>query len=205
MSKIVTIPTGGGNPFVVILGGVKYVYKPGETVEVPDGVALEIEEWERWHEKYYGENEPPFGAAFDITAEVGQTIVVEEVDDNGKPTEWEAADLPSGGAEYDAVFEGDYDHISGTSSWGITWTAGQLVFADLKAKMANFGKVRAMAKVFHPTLNRTYVAECVSTAYFDEYFGGTLGFTFVFDFGIHFSCYVSQYGDELNLSSTAPD
>jgi hypothetical protein len=62
MSKIVTIPTGGGNPFVVILGGVKYVYKPGETVEVPDGVALEIEEWERWHEKYYGENVPPFGA-----------------------------------------------------------------------------------------------------------------------------------------------
>lgn len=61
MSKIVTIPTGGGNPFVVILGGVKYVYKPGETVEVPDGVALEIEEWERWHEKYYGENVPPFG------------------------------------------------------------------------------------------------------------------------------------------------
>lgn len=62
MSKTVTIPTGGGNPFVVILGGVKYVYKPGETVEVPDGVALEIEEWERWHKKYYGENEPPFGA-----------------------------------------------------------------------------------------------------------------------------------------------
>jgi hypothetical protein len=62
MSKKVTIPTGGGNPFVVILGGIKYVYKPGETVEVPDGVALEIEEWERWHEKYYGENEPPFGA-----------------------------------------------------------------------------------------------------------------------------------------------
>jgi hypothetical protein len=62
MSKTVTIPTDGGNPFVVILGGVKYVYKPGETVEVPDGVALEIEEWERWHEKYYGENVPPFGA-----------------------------------------------------------------------------------------------------------------------------------------------
>jgi hypothetical protein len=60
MSKIVTIPTDGGNPFVVILGGVKYVYKPGETVEVPDGVALEIEEWERWHEKYYVPTQPPF-------------------------------------------------------------------------------------------------------------------------------------------------
>lgn len=115
MSKIVTIPTGGGNPFVVILGGVKYVYKPGETVEVPDGVALEIEEWERWHEKHSGENEPPFGAQPDLsqndpdaadfvkgkeevvfrpdTAEVGQTIVVKSVDENGKPTEWEAANV----------------------------------------------------------------------------------------------------------------
>lgn len=91
MSKIVTIPTGGGNPFVVILGGIKYVYKPGETVEVPDGVALEIEEWERWHKKYYGENVPPFESPIDdITAEIGQTIVVKSVDENGKPTEWEA-------------------------------------------------------------------------------------------------------------------
>ena len=30
-------------------------------------------------------------------AEVGQTIVVSEVDENGKPTKWEAAELPSGG------------------------------------------------------------------------------------------------------------
>jgi hypothetical protein len=31
------------------------------------------------------------------TASVGQTIVVKSVDENGKPTEWEAVDLPSGG------------------------------------------------------------------------------------------------------------
>jgi hypothetical protein len=31
------------------------------------------------------------------TASVGQTIVVKAVDETGKPTEWEAADLPSGG------------------------------------------------------------------------------------------------------------
>lgn len=31
------------------------------------------------------------------TASVGQTIVVKEVDENGKPTEWEAVDMPSGG------------------------------------------------------------------------------------------------------------
>lgn len=32
------------------------------------------------------------------TAEVGQTVVVKSVDENGKPTAWEAADLPSGGS-----------------------------------------------------------------------------------------------------------
>ena len=31
------------------------------------------------------------------TAEIGQTIVVKEVDENGKPTAWEAADFPPGG------------------------------------------------------------------------------------------------------------
>lgn len=32
------------------------------------------------------------GGSIDVTAEVGQTIVVEEVDDNGKPTKWKAAE-----------------------------------------------------------------------------------------------------------------
>ena len=32
------------------------------------------------------------GASIDVTAEVGQTIVVKEVDENGKPTKWESAD-----------------------------------------------------------------------------------------------------------------
>lgn len=62
MSKTVTIPTDGMNPFVVMHNGVKYVYTPGETVDVPDGVALEIEEYKRWREKHPGENVPPFGA-----------------------------------------------------------------------------------------------------------------------------------------------
>jgi hypothetical protein len=33
------------------------------------------------------------------TAEVGQTIVVKAVDENGNPTEWECADVASGGSE----------------------------------------------------------------------------------------------------------
>lgn len=36
-------------------------------------------------------------------AEVGQTIVVKSVDENSKPTEWEAADLPSGGGEWELL------------------------------------------------------------------------------------------------------
>lgn len=39
------------------------------------------------------------GTSIDVTAQVGQTIVVKEVDANGKPTEWAAADLPSGFTE----------------------------------------------------------------------------------------------------------
>ena len=33
-----------------------------------------------------------------LVAEVGQVIAVKEVDENGKPTEWEAVDMPSGGS-----------------------------------------------------------------------------------------------------------
>lgn len=35
------------------------------------------------------------------TAQVGQTIVVKSVDENGKPTEWECADMASGGTQPD--------------------------------------------------------------------------------------------------------
>lgn len=46
-----------------------------------------------------------------ITAEVGQAIVVKAVDENGKPTEWEAADMASGvggKSAYDYAVEGGY-------------------------------------------------------------------------------------------------
>lgn len=42
---------------------------------------------------FYGTGSSNGGSAsIDVTAEVGQTIVVEEVDANGKPTKWKAAD-----------------------------------------------------------------------------------------------------------------
>lgn len=40
--------------------------------------------------------EVPESGGIEVTgASVGQTIVVKAVDDNGKPTEWETADLPT--------------------------------------------------------------------------------------------------------------
>lgn len=59
MSKIVTIPYGM-NPFEVIFNGDKYIYTPGDTVEVPDGVAIEIEEYRRTHSKTPDPAPPPF-------------------------------------------------------------------------------------------------------------------------------------------------
>lgn len=59
------------------------------------------------------------GIPVPATAKVGQTIVVKSVDANGKPTAWEAADLPSGGGADLMLF-----HLS---SWpllsidGMTW------------------------------------------------------------------------------------
>lgn len=67
MSRTVKIPNDGMNPFVVIHNGIKYVYKPGETVTVPDGVALEIEEHERWDEKYFPEEPPRIHAQPDLS------------------------------------------------------------------------------------------------------------------------------------------
>lgn len=46
------------------------------------------------------------------TATVGQTIVVQEVDENGKPTRWEAVDLPSGGAAIIDVLELPIENIN---------------------------------------------------------------------------------------------
>lgn len=43
MSKSITIPSGLGSRITVIINGVSYVYKPGDTVTVPDEVAALFE------------------------------------------------------------------------------------------------------------------------------------------------------------------
>lgn len=50
---------------------------------------------------------PDGGIPIPNTASVGQTIVVKAVDENGRPTEWEATDLPSGSSEWEIIASGE--------------------------------------------------------------------------------------------------
>ena len=55
------------------------------------------------------------------TAEVGQTIVVDEVDENGRPIHWSAMDLPTGGGGGSE----EWEHICDIVPDGTTWAALQ--------------------------------------------------------------------------------
>lgn len=57
------------------------------------------------------EEAPESGGGIDVTAEVGQTIVVEEVDENGKPTKWKAADFPEAQQSDWNANEGEPGHV----------------------------------------------------------------------------------------------
>lgn len=57
---------------------------------VEDGDAVN----KNYIDKRFGELPTGGGTSIDVTAEVGQTIVVKEIDANGKPTKWESADYP---------------------------------------------------------------------------------------------------------------
>lgn len=51
-------------------------------------------------------------------AEVGQTIVVKAVDDKGKPTEWEAADVPSGSGRKETAVLADFELSEDITNYG---------------------------------------------------------------------------------------
>ena len=57
-------------------------------------------------------------------AAVGQTIVVKAVDENGKPTEWEAADMPSGGGSGSGLDIFEYT-LSDTSFYNASELTGK--------------------------------------------------------------------------------
>ena len=49
------------------------------------------------------------------SAAVGQTIKVKAVDESGKPTAWEAVNMPSGGGHWETVLEKPFDTIDGNT------------------------------------------------------------------------------------------
>lgn len=65
-------------------------------------------------------DEIPEGGSIDVTAEVGQTIVVKEVDENGKPTKWESAEYYNFTDEIipKTTFTPQYNESFGVYSYG---------------------------------------------------------------------------------------
>ena len=61
--KVVTIPSCA-NPFEVCVNGKKYTYPAGDTVVVPDEVAVIIEAHNKKHEPVEHNHEAPFGSDF---------------------------------------------------------------------------------------------------------------------------------------------
>jgi hypothetical protein len=57
------------------------------------------------------EAEVPSGGGINVTAEVGQTVIVKAVDENGKPTEWEAVDFPEAATPDWNAAEGQSGHV----------------------------------------------------------------------------------------------
>lgn len=59
-----------------------------------------------------------------ISATVGQIAKVKTVDESGKPTEWEAVDMPSGGgSDLPAYTEADYGKVLSCTADGLVWVA----------------------------------------------------------------------------------
>lgn len=58
------------------------------------------------------------GGGIDVTATPGQIIQVKAVDENGKPTEWEAVDMPSGEKDYTKLENKPTETIGGDT---LTW------------------------------------------------------------------------------------
>lgn len=69
----------------------EYVYEKMPEEYLPDGVVKSVNGTEPDADGNV-EIEVSGGGGVDVTASVGQTIVVEEVDANGKPTQWKAAE-----------------------------------------------------------------------------------------------------------------
>lgn len=135
-----------GEPFAILSGAWFFspypdIYDFMTEVQFPIIVARENYPrvaWETWGEyvtypidsKYLPSEVPVIQSA-----QVGQTIVVKSVDENGKPTEWEAADV--GGAEPDVIIAVDGD-INAIIDYGLAGCNPRFIkgsYADLYNKI----------------------------------------------------------------------
>lgn len=106
----IAVPTALPNPQKLILTGAVEAEYDGSaevTVEIPEGGSGGSAEVHIGSDEPTGDEVVWINAEGDAdggfipapaTAEVGQTIVVKAVDEDGKPTEWECADVATGGS-----------------------------------------------------------------------------------------------------------
>ena len=96
------------------------------------------------------------------SAAVGQTIKVKAVDESGKPTAWEAADMPSGGGHWETVLDTvwEQDVINPTafdSGTGIfTCAEGELNNLELNKEYVFFQQCAVKGAAYNTILNNDY-------------------------------------------------
>lgn len=124
MSKIIGVTVGTTiNPQKIIEeipeggGGNSVYFSEEEPTDAKTG--------DFWYDESEGESEEANADYIPVpqSANIGQTIVVKEVDENGKPTKWEAVDLPSGGSsdgDFFIVKELNYDPETNVSTFDKT-------------------------------------------------------------------------------------
>ena len=81
------------------------------------------------------------------TAAVGQIIKVKSVDGTGKPTEWEAADLPSGGGRLTTIGKASMDGETTVVQWDLTGETTILV--TIAGTTTAMGAKTATVKLSH--------------------------------------------------------
>jgi hypothetical protein len=83
-----------GDYVIYIVDGLLYLAYPDEEGNATITLKIALEDIKKIDKKYLPDDigGNGGGTSIDVTAEVGQTIIVKEVDANGKPTKWESAD-----------------------------------------------------------------------------------------------------------------
>lgn len=156
MSKNVKIPDSM-SPFVVYVNGKKYIYPAGETVEVPDEVAVVIEQHNAYHEKK--PDEPTYYEGYNIIKEMDFGMDADEygyirfdmIDFYPKKTYV----LDVNGTMIDIVPGEEYG--SGRGEYNGKLFGYDLTLTCTNARCKAAWKVKLMEKVYHPVLDKPYV------------------------------------------------